>query len=443
MSLAFRVNTALDGVSVEDTVQALKDLGLNATQPYPDILPETVIVPVSPRPNLDVLPLHRDVQSYPEMVTLGRLCGEAVLSGADAYAPGISEWPRAGRPENIHARIYSDTTDTLLRGGVSRPGVVPPPDTHVFLGIGILRKSARQDVFGANASGVAVEMIRRVYSSHSARRAIAELPSGAALLQTVPSQVVGRVVAPEPGDRVLDMCAAPGGKTAHIAAILMEQERTRPQAKRGHISAIALTKRKRSAMEGRLRELGIAVDGERLSLVAGDALRAEQLFGVAAFDRVLLDAPCTGSGTRPRLGSLSKGALSVDGLHASTDGAATQPHEVSLQRRLLAVAARVVRPGGVVVYSTCSDRRDEGEDAVAWVLAREAQLGLRAVECWPGSAQRAFLARNKLLARHGNGDGHLQEAVADLCIRFEGHRAEVDDELNVFTAFFIAKFVKT
>jgi methyltransferase NSUN6 len=432
MSLVFRVNEAME-ISSKDVKALLHQQGFNIVQPFSIVMPETLLLPVCPNPVCDVLSKRDDVTKYPKMVTVGRLCGEAVLSGADVYAPGVAEWPEMRDlqgGQNFYARIFADVTDRILRGGVSVSNRTPACDTHVYLGIGKLLKQSRDEVFGHNASGTAVEMVQRVYSVPSARKMLDVLPAGAALLQTLPSQVVGRIVDPSSEETILDMCAAPGGKTAHMAALMMSQKRHVARTGCGCVTAIARTQRKRSAMEDRLTNLGIDANGKNVLLVTGDALKAENMFGEAAFDKVLLDAPCTGSGTRPRL---SRSGVREGGFQSSLS------HEVALQRRLLAVASRVVRPDGNVIYSVCSDSWDEGEGIVAWAAAHEARLGLKIVDCWPEGAILDGFARCELSAR--DSDGVLPHDVAELCVRFSAN--SLSDDWNVFTGFFVAKFEKS
>jgi methyltransferase NSUN6 len=426
MSLAFRVNAACKDAAPNVIATLLRLHGFEVIQPFPRFLPETLLLCVPSTPNAEAVKAQSDTATYPEMVTVGRLCGEAVLSGADVFAPGVAEWPQKLESDNVQARIYADVTDCILRGGIARRRHCPSYATQAYLGIGILRKRTRNQVFGPNASGTAVEMTLRLYNILSARRALGLLPAGTALLQTLPSQVVGRIVAPERDDSILDMCAAPGGKTAHIAALLLKAKGI-AGCGRGSVTAIARTRRKQGAMKTKLETLGIIGAGLHVvKLVAGDAAKATEMFGEAAFDTVLLDAPCTGSGTRPRL----------DSRCGNTERLRGTGHEVALQRRLLCVAARVVRPGGHIVYSTCSDAWEEGEGMVTWVAAHESQLGIKLVDCWPHGEVLDGLTRADLGARHG-ADG-LSLETAELCVRFSADHAR--DELNAFTGFFIAKF---
>ncbi|WIA32337.1 hypothetical protein OEZ86_003175 [Tetradesmus obliquus] len=156
--------------------------------------------------------------------------------------------------------------------------------------------------------GVAVEMEQRVY----------EVPSptldgplkGLVMLQNLPSILAAQVLNPQTGSRVLDMCAAPGGKTTMLAQLMQ-----------GKGQVIALD---------RLYGLGPAK-------CPG--------FAPESFDAVLLDAPCTALGLRPRL---------------------LQQQQLSL---LLETAAyQLVKPGGVLVYSTCTISPAENEVNVRHAL---------------------------------------------------------------------------
>jgi 16S rRNA (cytosine967-C5)-methyltransferase len=158
--------------------------------------------------------------------------------------------------------------------------------------------------------------------------------AGAFLVQSRASQRVAEVVAPRPGERVLDLCAAPGGKTTHLAA-LMGGEGEVVAVERHHGRARAL----RAACE-RLRARNVTV-------VEADALEFD---GAGAFDRVLLDPPCSGLGTLRSHPDL-RWRVTPEAI----------PSLAALQDRLLARARAALRPGGpeVLVYSVCTIAREE------------------------------------------------------------------------------------
>lgn len=142
------------------------------------------------------------------------------------------------------------------------------------------------------------------------------------------SMVAARAVAPEPGERVLDLCAAPGGKTTHLAALMGGE---------GSILAVE----KHGGRARALRRTCERVGATNVEVVHADALELELERG--SFDRVLLDAPCSGLGTLASHPDLRWRVKEGDLLDLAR-----------LQKQLLDVAERVVKPGGRIVYSVCT-----------------------------------------------------------------------------------------
>jgi 16S rRNA (cytosine967-C5)-methyltransferase len=159
---------------------------------------------------------------------------------------------------------------------------------------------------------------------------------GAIMPQSRGSMLVARALAPVAGERVLDLCAAPGGKTTHIAALLED---------RGEVIAVERHAGRASALERTCARM-------HTSCVRVDVADAEQWGSATAgtFDRVLVDPPCSGLGTlqsRPDL-RWHASPEAIDELGA-------------LQSRVLAAGAACVAPGGTLVYSVCTISRREGE----------------------------------------------------------------------------------
>jgi 16S rRNA (cytosine967-C5)-methyltransferase len=149
---------------------------------------------------------------------------------------------------------------------------------------------------------------------------------GLAMGQSRASQLVSHVVDPRPGERVLDLCAAPGAKTTHMAALARGGAR---------ITAVELRPARARALRALVRRMGAVVE-----VVEGDA-REVPLPG--GYDAVLVDPPCTGLGV----------------LSARPDARWRRREEAlgpltELQRALLRRALDLARPGGRVVYSTCT-----------------------------------------------------------------------------------------
>ncbi len=171
---------------------------------------------------------------------------------------------------------------------------------------------------------------------------------GAAYVQDAASQQVARWLGVQPGMRVLDCCAAPGGKTAQLAAQMNN---------RGELIACDLHPRRVTDLKNNCERLGVTIlttgkvdfSQETLFATAPKYLHLEP----AGFDAVLVDAPCSGTGTLRRHPEI-KWKLTPQKL----------PELAELQSRILENAAQAVKPGGVLLYATCSLEEKEGEEVV-------------------------------------------------------------------------------
>lgn len=169
------------------------------------------------------------------------------------------------------------------------------------------------------------------------------LAEGLCAVQDEAAGLVVRVLDPQPGETMFDVCAAPGGKAIYSATLMDDT---------GRVVAS-------DAHAGRLRLVDQAARAHGLSSV--ETLVADVEARVATGDQadaVLLDVPCSGTGVLAKRADLR--------WHRTPDELATV---VQLQTRLLAEAARLVRPGGRLLYSTCSIEPEENEEQVARFLA--------------------------------------------------------------------------
>ncbi len=174
--------------------------------------------------------------------------------------------------------------------------------------------------------------------------------SGAFIAQSRAAMLPARVLAPEPGERVLDLCAAPGGKSTHLAA-LMEN--------RGEVVAVERNPRRAAELDRTAQRLRAGC----VRVVRADAARP--LSGEAQFDRVLVDPPCSGLGTLQARADL-RWRVTPEQL----------PELVRAQAAILAAGAAAVRPGGVLVYSTCTISPTENERQISTFLESNPDFGL-------------------------------------------------------------------
>jgi 16S rRNA (cytosine967-C5)-methyltransferase len=166
---------------------------------------------------------------------------------------------------------------------------------------------------------------------------------GLVFVQDEASQLVPFIVNPQPGERVLDLCASPGGKTTAMAALMRDT---------GTIVATDVRARRMNLLEQTVRS-----SGARSIQIETVQTRGPLPFD-ADFDRVLVDAPCSGLGTIRR---------DPDIRWRRTD--ADLPGLAAQQLDLLARGAATVRPGGRLVYATCSCEPEENEQVVDAFLA--------------------------------------------------------------------------
>jgi 16S rRNA (cytosine967-C5)-methyltransferase len=174
--------------------------------------------------------------------------------------------------------------------------------------------------------------------------------TGAILAQSRAAMLVARALDPQPGERVLDLCAAPGGKSTHIAALMRDE---------GEVLAVERNPTRAAELGDtaqRLHARSVRVD------ISDAAMQRPE---GAVFDRVLVDPPCSGLGTlqaRPDL------RWRITPEHIS------QMAEV--QAAILAAGAAALRPGGVLVYSTCTISPAENELQVERFLAQNHDFAL-------------------------------------------------------------------
>ena len=172
---------------------------------------------------------------------------------------------------------------------------------------------------------------------------------GKVYLQSLSSMIPALALDPRPGEDICDMCAAPGGKTTQIAALTGNE---------AYLTACEMHAPRVEKLQYNLRKLG----APNVTVMKTDARQLDDFF---SFDRILLDAPCSGSGT------LKAGDERLAKRFTPT---LVQKSQKS-QRALLLKALSLLKPGGTLVYSTCSVLACENEDIVNQCLRQVKRKG--------------------------------------------------------------------
>ena len=183
---------------------------------------------------------------------------------------------------------------------------------------------------------------------------LAPFKDGLFQVQDESSILVGQAVSPRPGTRVIDVASAPGGKATHLAQLMQN---------RGEILALDIHEHKIGLIKENCRRLGVAIVK---TLLADARTLPEKYSGLA--DCVLVDAPCSGLGVLRRRPD------------ARWRKSREQIQELTvLQSQILKAASAVIKPGGVLVYSTCTITREENYGQVMNFLAAHPEFNLESI----------------------------------------------------------------
>ncbi|XP_050299786.1 tRNA (cytosine(72)-C(5))-methyltransferase NSUN6 [Anthonomus grandis grandis] len=284
---------------------------------------------------------HSSFVKYQNEIIVDTICAAAVLRGANIYAPGVLGMV-SGTQVDDKVSIYADLNKKCKKGLLN---IFLDPK-KIFIGNGIV-KMTREQLFGENLNptGVAIE----VFEVISGCPPLGDfLPPNWALLQNIPSIVCVQALNPQKGELILDMCASPGNKTTHIAA-LVENDAT--------IIAIDKTPKKVEQLKNNCNNFGANVSvfqADSCKICSKDCSGLAPPFLPETFDRILLDAPCSVLGKRPQFRNTSTEKMIKS--------------YVPLQRKLFSTAVALLKPKGTMVYSTCTITLAENEGMVAWAL---------------------------------------------------------------------------
>src|SRR5262245_4155222 len=274
-------------------------------------------LPSQPWPSIEHDPEQALAVRYSVPSWLSRRWVERLgLAGAEAACEGASVSP----PMTLRVNQLITTRDALLKNFAQAAIVGSPTYLSPF--------------------GVVIEEGSPVPS-------LPGFQEGAFYVEDEAAQLIPPLLDPQPGDVVLDACAAPGGKSTHLAALMQNK---------GIIYAVDRKKARLDLLRNNCQRLGVQI----VEPIIGDVRRPREWvpmtkarIGEPFLDRILVDAPCSGLGVLRR--------------HPEAkwrkDEQALSRHQV-LQHQILKAVAPCLRPGGVLVYSTCSTEPEENEDVI-------------------------------------------------------------------------------
>lgn len=201
---------------------------------------------------------------------------------------------------------------------------------------------------------------------------------------------VGEVVDPQPGDKVLDLCAAPGGKSTHLIAKMNDS---------GMLVANEIFRKRAQVLASNLERWGA-----RHTVVTSERPDELAKHFPSFFDRILVDAPCSGEGM------FRKDPSAME--YWNED----YPSEcANRQRKILDSALKMLKPGGILVYSTCTFSPEEDEQNIAWLL-QNYSLKLLPIKKWRGmdngrpdwaNGNEELIKCVRLFPHHFRGEGHF------------------------------------
>ena len=202
---------------------------------------------------------------------------------------------------------------------------------------------------------------------------------------------VGEVVDPQPGEKVLDLCAAPGGKSTHLIAKMRDQ---------GLLVANEIFAKRAQVLASNLERWGT-----KNTVVLNERPDTLETHFPAFFDRILVDAPCSGEGM------FRKEPAGIE--YWNED----YPAEcANRQRKILQSAMKMLKAGGTLVYSTCTFSPEEDEQNIAWLLKEYPALQMQSIKKYPGmdygrpewaDNNPALKKAVRLFPHHIKGEGHF------------------------------------
>ncbi len=243
-----------------------------------------------------------EIEEHEGRVIVDKRTAESAMMGANVYWPGVK---RVEAKEGEEVNVVSENGVVVAEG--------------LFV----------------NKGSLAVEVFNPLYSAPKVSE-MPEIANGVLYSQGKASMYVARLLEPLPGEVIVDMTAAPGGKLTHVAQL-------QPKAR---VIGFDRTEKKVSKTLELIRRMGL----KNVEVYVADSRYLYEDFGIRDVDKVIIDPPCSNLGVRPKV--YDKKTLD-EVIRLS-----------NYQRQFLNAAYKILKPGGVVIYSTCTVTVKENEEVV-------------------------------------------------------------------------------
>ena len=307
---------------------------------------------------------------------LRRYLRERTVLDAAVLEDPVARWSHPRWWIDRVRREYPEDWETILAAGNTRPPLALRVNPRVGAREALLAVFASMGVtaIAVGAAGIIVDPVRPV-------RELPGYADGAFSVQDLGAQLAAPLLRLAPGQRVLDACAAPGGKTTHIAElaavdlVALDSEHTRLARIHENLDRLRLA-------------------GPRVCVLPGDAGEPAKWWDGRPFDRILADVPCTASGVVRR-------HPDAKWLRREAD----IPNFARQQARLLDALWPCLARDGLLLYSTCSVFADENEGQIAAFVARNAGALRESLTFSPEIARRGAQLLPSLPGASHNQDG--------------------------------------
>lgn len=290
-------------------------------------------------------------------------------------------------PEWLIARwieLYGEEETTAMAHENNNPA-------EMTLRVNTAKITVDEAISALEAEGIAVragEVVAECLISESGNPANTETyKKGWITIQDESSMLPVNALDVAPGMKVLDMCAAPGGKTTHIAEKMQDE---------GEVFAHDIHAHKIKLIEKNAERLGLS----SITARSGDSRQLLETYEKSSFDRILVDAPCSGFGVIRRKPEIkyTKKEADITGL-------------LAIQFDLLQTAAQLIKPEGIIVYSTCTVEYEENRGMVEKFLAAHQTMELITLPNLQADDQLHIQEETlQVLPQHFGGDGFFVAA---------------------------------